>query len=101
MPASESSHVQAARKVLADRLREMCEDAGLDGKQLAALCGWHPSKVSRISTARTSLCPPDGPSPGGDDRRGNVRRPLPTCGEGLAGALCQPRYGIALRSRKC
>ncbi|MDQ0904728.1 transcriptional regulator with XRE-family HTH domain [Streptomyces canus] len=29
-------------------------DAGLDGKQLAQECGWHPSKVSRISTAKTS-----------------------------------------------
>ncbi|MFF2148854.1 helix-turn-helix domain-containing protein [Kitasatospora sp. NPDC058190] len=54
MSVSGSSHVQAARRVLADRLREMCKDAGLDGKQLAELCGWHPSKVSRISTARTS-----------------------------------------------
>ncbi len=26
----------------------------MDGKQLALLCGWHPSKVSRISTAKTS-----------------------------------------------
>lgn len=25
----------------------------MDGKDLAALCGWHPSKVSRISTAKT------------------------------------------------
>ncbi|MFF7456041.1 helix-turn-helix domain-containing protein [Kitasatospora sp. NPDC008115] len=54
MPDSGSSHVRAARKMLADRLREMCKDAGLDGKQLAALCGWHPSKVSRISTAKTA-----------------------------------------------
>ncbi|MFJ8494553.1 helix-turn-helix domain-containing protein [Streptomyces sp. NPDC094038] len=54
MPASGSSSVQAARHVLADRLREMCKDAGLDGKGLAQACGWHPSKVSRISTAKTS-----------------------------------------------
>ncbi|MFI7102848.1 helix-turn-helix domain-containing protein [Streptomyces sp. NPDC050161] len=54
MAASSSSSVQAARKVLADRLREMCRDAGLEGKQLAAACGWHPSKVSRIATAKTS-----------------------------------------------
>ncbi|MGW0705689.1 helix-turn-helix domain-containing protein [Streptomyces sp. NPDC002643] len=54
MPASGSSSVQTARKVLADRLREMCKDAGLDGKALAEACGWHPSKVSRISTAKTS-----------------------------------------------
>ncbi len=31
----------------------MVRDAGLDGKDVAALCGWHPSKVSRISTAKT------------------------------------------------
>ncbi|GAA2361162.1 helix-turn-helix transcriptional regulator [Streptomyces carpaticus] len=54
MPASPSSSVQAARRVLADRLRELCEDAGLNGKSLAAACGWHPSKVSRIATAKTS-----------------------------------------------
>ncbi|WP_239085392.1 helix-turn-helix domain-containing protein [Streptomyces halstedii] len=38
---------------MANRLRELVKDAGLDGKDLAALCGWHPSKVSRISTAKT------------------------------------------------
>ena len=54
MATSGSSSVQAARKVLADRLREICADAGLDGKTLAQACGWHPSKVSRISTAKTS-----------------------------------------------
>ncbi|PBC84626.1 Helix-turn-helix domain-containing protein [Streptomyces sp. 2133.1] len=32
----------------------MCRDAGLEGKQLAEECGWHPSKVSRIATAKTS-----------------------------------------------
>ncbi|GAA1898246.1 helix-turn-helix transcriptional regulator [Streptantibioticus ferralitis] len=32
----------------------MRQDAGLDGRALAAACGWHPSKVSRISTARTA-----------------------------------------------
>ncbi|MFF4161387.1 Scr1 family TA system antitoxin-like transcriptional regulator [Streptomyces sp. NPDC001678] len=53
MPVSGSSSVQQARQVLADRLRELVKDAGLDGKSLAALCGWHPSKVSRISSAKT------------------------------------------------
>ncbi|MEV0256398.1 helix-turn-helix transcriptional regulator [Streptomyces sp. NPDC050732] len=48
-----SSSVQQARQALADRLRELVRDAGLDGKDLAALCGWHPSKVSRISRAKT------------------------------------------------
>lgn len=32
----------------------MSKEAGLDGRQLARACGWHPSKVSRISTAKTS-----------------------------------------------
>ncbi|MCX2970370.1 MULTISPECIES: helix-turn-helix domain-containing protein [Streptomyces] len=54
MANSGSSSVQAARKILAERLREICTDAGLDGKTLARTCGWHPSKVSRISTAKTS-----------------------------------------------
>ncbi|MEU0841374.1 helix-turn-helix transcriptional regulator [Streptomyces sp. NPDC005962] len=53
MPVSGSSSVQQARRLLADRLRELVKDAGLDGKDVAALCGWHPSKVSRISTAKT------------------------------------------------
>ncbi|WP_199546231.1 helix-turn-helix transcriptional regulator [Streptomyces sp. N35] len=53
MAVPSSSSVQAARQALADRLRELCRDAGLDGKDLAARCGWHPSKVSRISTAKT------------------------------------------------
>ncbi|MEU7042180.1 helix-turn-helix transcriptional regulator [Streptomyces varsoviensis] len=53
MPQSASSSVQQARQLLAERLRELVRDAGLDGKDLAALCGWHPSKVSRVSTAKT------------------------------------------------
>ncbi|KOG90293.1 helix-turn-helix domain-containing protein [Streptomyces varsoviensis] len=53
MPQSASSSVQQARQLLAERLRELVKDAGLDGKDLAALCGWHPSKVSRVSTAKT------------------------------------------------
>jgi transcriptional regulator with XRE-family HTH domain len=70
MPASGSSSVQAARQVLADRLREICRDAGLDGKRLAAECGWHPSKVSRISTAKTQ--------PSADD----IRAWCQACGAG-------------------
>ncbi|MGW7555536.1 helix-turn-helix domain-containing protein [Streptomyces rimosus] len=54
MSLSGSSSVQQARQALANRLRELCTDAGLDGKSLAAACGWHPSKVSRISTAKTA-----------------------------------------------
>ncbi|MEU0691576.1 helix-turn-helix domain-containing protein [Streptomyces uncialis] len=54
MPASGSSSVQQARQDLADRLRELHRDSGLDGKDLAAVCGWHPSKVSRIATAKSA-----------------------------------------------
>ncbi|WP_344019959.1 helix-turn-helix transcriptional regulator [Streptomyces luteireticuli] len=54
MSVSGSSSAQAARQVLADRLRELCRDAGLEGKQLAQACGWHASKVSRIMTGKTS-----------------------------------------------
>ncbi|MEV5276614.1 helix-turn-helix transcriptional regulator [Streptomyces sp. NPDC051994] len=52
MPRSTSSSVQQARQVLADRLRELVKDSGLEGKDVAARCGWAPSKVSRISTGR-------------------------------------------------
>lgn len=52
MPATSSS-VQRARQVLADRLAELRREAGLTGRRLAGLCGWHPSKVSRIENAVT------------------------------------------------
>lgn len=53
MPNSPSSSVQEARKALAQRLGELRKDAGLAGRDLAARCGWHPSKASRIENART------------------------------------------------
>lgn len=43
-----SSTVHQAREVLGSRLRELRRDAGLTGRDLAALEGWHSSKVSRI-----------------------------------------------------
>ncbi|GGP40431.1 helix-turn-helix domain-containing protein [Streptomyces melanogenes] len=52
MSESPSSSVQQARQLLADRLRELVKDSGLEGKEVAARCGWYPSKVSRISTGR-------------------------------------------------
>ncbi|WHM36242.1 helix-turn-helix transcriptional regulator [Streptomyces sp. BPTC-684] len=52
MSESASSSVQQARQLLADRLRELVKDSGLEGKEVAARCGWYPSKVSRISTGR-------------------------------------------------
>ncbi|MGW4517296.1 helix-turn-helix domain-containing protein [Streptomyces sp. NPDC004393] len=48
MPASPSSSAQAAREALAVRLAHLRKDAGLTGKELSALCGWHPAKTTRI-----------------------------------------------------
>ena len=53
MPAASSS-AQRARQVLAGRLAELRRDAGLTGRGLAGLCGWHASKVSRIENAVTA-----------------------------------------------
>jgi transcriptional regulator with XRE-family HTH domain len=36
------------------RLGEIRKDAGLTGRALAELCGWHEAKVSRIEHARTA-----------------------------------------------
>ncbi|MGW2511132.1 helix-turn-helix domain-containing protein [Streptomyces scopuliridis] len=47
------SSVEEARRALAGRLGDIRKDAGLTGLELAALCGWHPSKRSRIENART------------------------------------------------
>lgn len=43
-----SSTVHQAREVLGHRLRDLRKDAGLTGRQLATLAGWHGSKVSKI-----------------------------------------------------
>lgn len=53
LPPSSSSAWQA-RQALASRLGEIRRDAGLTGRTLALLCGWHESKVSRIEHARTA-----------------------------------------------
>jgi len=47
-----SSSAQRARQVLGDRLREVRVRAGLSGRELGRLAGWHPSKVSKIEYAR-------------------------------------------------
>ncbi|MCS0639497.1 helix-turn-helix transcriptional regulator [Streptomyces sp. LP05-1] len=39
---------------IASRLRDLRLDAELKGHELAARCGWHKSKVSRIENARTA-----------------------------------------------
>lgn len=53
MAISASSSAQQARQALADRLAELCRDAGLTGLDLAERCGWSRSKSSRIMNART------------------------------------------------
>lgn len=61
MPESPSSSVQRARQQLAERLRDIRLDAGLNGKALSDLAGWHPAKTTRIEGAKQA--------PGEDDIR--------------------------------
>ncbi|MGW6741816.1 helix-turn-helix domain-containing protein [Streptomyces sp. NPDC055025] len=53
MAVSASSSAQQARQALADRLAELCRDAGFTGLDLAVRCGWSRSKSSRIMNGRT------------------------------------------------
>ncbi len=48
------SQVKQAREALANRLKEIRRDADLTGRQLAALSGWHFTKVSKLEHAVTS-----------------------------------------------
>lgn len=54
MAVSPSSSVQQARQLLADRLRELREQAGLTGRDHARACGWHGAKTSRIENNKTA-----------------------------------------------
>ncbi|CCF61779.1 helix-turn-helix domain-containing protein [Nocardia cyriacigeorgica] len=45
-----TNSVHEQRQALGQRLREIRKDAGLTGRQLAALAGWHESLVSKIET---------------------------------------------------
>ncbi|NEW71764.1 helix-turn-helix domain-containing protein [Streptomyces rhizosphaericus] len=53
MTESPTAAVQAARRQLAARLREIRTEAGLTATELARRLDWYPSKVSRIEHART------------------------------------------------
>ncbi|MGW0793967.1 helix-turn-helix domain-containing protein [Streptomyces sp. NPDC002692] len=53
MAVSPYSAAQQARQALADRLAEICRDAGLTGADIADRCEWSRSKSSRIMNART------------------------------------------------
>ncbi|MEU8520872.1 helix-turn-helix transcriptional regulator [Streptomyces sp. NPDC048577] len=54
MPTSPLSTAQAARSAIAAQLDGIRRDAGLTGHELAARCGWHKSKASRIARAKTA-----------------------------------------------
>ncbi|MER7046139.1 helix-turn-helix domain-containing protein [Streptomyces jumonjinensis] len=54
MPISPSSSAQAARELVAKRLRDLRKAAGLTVTELAGQCGWHHAKTSRIENARTA-----------------------------------------------
>ncbi|MGQ4714257.1 helix-turn-helix domain-containing protein [Streptomyces anulatus] len=53
MAISPSSSARTAREAVARQLRELRQDAGLTVTQLAAKCGWHHAKTSRIENAKT------------------------------------------------
>ncbi|WP_406731920.1 helix-turn-helix domain-containing protein [Streptomyces sp. NBC_01794] len=54
MPISSSSSAQAARELVARRLRDARKASGLTVSELADRCGWHHAKTSRIENARTA-----------------------------------------------
>ncbi|OKI09362.1 transcriptional regulator [Streptomyces sp. CB02923] len=53
MSASPSPAAQEARRALGLRLREVRRAGGLTASEVAARCGWHKSKASRLENART------------------------------------------------
>ncbi len=50
--ASDVSNVHEARNALGKRLRELRQQAGLSGRQLAESLSWPPSKVSKLENGR-------------------------------------------------
>ncbi|RKR89533.1 helix-turn-helix protein [Micromonospora pisi] len=56
---SPSSSAQQALEALGVRLREIRIDAGLTGRDLGRLTGWHSSKVSKIEYAKQTPTPDD------------------------------------------
>jgi transcriptional regulator with XRE-family HTH domain len=59
MPTSPSSSVEAARKALGLRLREIRREAGIPAAEIAHRAGWHPSKSSRLENGVTPASAPD------------------------------------------
>lgn len=54
-----ASAAQRAREAFGSRLREIRQDAGLTGRQLAVLTGFHFTKVSRVEHGAQGLCDAD------------------------------------------
>ncbi|MEU9193905.1 helix-turn-helix domain-containing protein [Streptomyces hundungensis] len=81
MPVSPSSAAQAAREQVAQQLRELRQDAGMSGSELASRCGWSHPKTYRIENARTPPSPED------------IRRWCDACGAvgQAAGLIAQSR----------
>lgn len=54
-----STDYQRAREALGARLRQLRNDAGLSGRELAAAAGWPHSKVSKLETGRQTAAQMD------------------------------------------
>lgn len=54
-----TSSVHQAREALGHRLRDLRKDAGLTGRGLAELAGWHSSKVSKLEFGKQNLSEAD------------------------------------------
>ncbi|TDD87532.1 helix-turn-helix domain-containing protein [Actinomadura rubrisoli] len=59
MPTHPSSSIQQAREALAARLREIRLDSGQSAREVAAACGWHESKCSRVQSGKQALTDSD------------------------------------------
>jgi transcriptional regulator with XRE-family HTH domain len=54
-----STNVAQAREALGAHLRQLRRDSNLTGRQLAAACGWLPSKVSKLENGKQTPAPSD------------------------------------------
>lgn len=54
-----TTNVAQAREALGAHLRQLRRDANLSGRELAAACGWLPSKVSKIENGKQTPSPAD------------------------------------------
>jgi transcriptional regulator with XRE-family HTH domain len=54
-----TTNVDQAREALGAHLRQLRRDADMTGRELAAACGWLPSKVSKIENGKQTPSPAD------------------------------------------